>query len=101
MLYCCLAHSLANNYICYNGKMKGLNAIIAVLPKLPNLYSLKCASSKGPFWPRSAGGATLGAVGRDLGVVVWLPHLCYLVALAALLTMSSERREPRLSPRRS
>ena len=42
--------------------MEGLNAIIAVLPKLPNLSSLKCASSKVPFWPRSAGRATLGDV---------------------------------------
>ena len=66
MLYCCLAHSLANNYICYNGEMEGLNAIIAVLPKLPNLSSLKCASSKVPFWPRSAGRATLGPVTRAL-----------------------------------
>ena len=43
-------------------EMEGLDAIIAVLPKLPNLSSLKCASSKVPFWPRSAGRATLGAV---------------------------------------
>ena len=66
VLSCCLAHSLANNYICYNGEMEGLNAIIAVLPKLPNLSSLKCASSKVPFWPRSAGRATLGPVTRVL-----------------------------------
>ena len=42
--------------------MGGLNAIIAVLPKLPNLSSLKCAFSKVPFWPRSAVRATLGDV---------------------------------------
>ena len=56
VLSCCLAHSLANNYICYNGEMEGLNAIIAVLPKLPNLSSLKCASSKVcPGLPRAIG----------------------------------------------
>lgn len=34
-------HSLAGNSICKNGNMEGLNAIIAVLPKLPNLSVLK------------------------------------------------------------
>jgi len=33
-------HSLASNYIC-SGGMEGLNAIIAVLPKLPHLSVLK------------------------------------------------------------
>ena len=34
-------HSLASNLICYDGNMEGLNVIIAVLPKLPNLSVLK------------------------------------------------------------
>ena len=42
-LFC---HSLADNDICYEGNMEGLNALIAAIKELPNLSSLKCASSR-------------------------------------------------------
>ena len=37
--------SVAGNNICYRGNMEGLNALIAAIKELPNLCSLKCASS--------------------------------------------------------
>jgi len=37
---------MAGNHICYDGNMEGLYAIIAVLPKMPNLSTLKCASMR-------------------------------------------------------
>ena len=39
------AHSVAGNFICYDGNMEGLKALIAAIKELPNLCSLKCASS--------------------------------------------------------
>ena len=38
-------HSVAGNNICYDGNMEGLNALIAAIKEMPNLCSLKCASS--------------------------------------------------------
>ena len=38
-------HSLADNNICYEGNMEGLYALIAAIKEMPNLCSLKCASS--------------------------------------------------------
>ena len=42
-LFC---HSLADNWICYGGNMEGLNALVEAIKELPNLSSLKCASSR-------------------------------------------------------
>ena len=48
-------HSLAGNHICYFG-VEGLKALIAAIEKMPNLTSLKCASSKVcPGLPRAIG----------------------------------------------
>ena len=38
-------HSVADNNICYNGNMEGLNALIAAIKEMPNPCSLKRASS--------------------------------------------------------
>ena len=46
---CC--HSLASNSICglsLGRKMEGLKALITAIKELPNLSSLKCASSRLP-----------------------------------------------------
>ena len=43
-----LCDSLAKNNICYMGSMGGLNALIAAIKELPNLSSLKYASSRVP-----------------------------------------------------
>ena len=36
---------MAGSYICNKGNMEGLNALIAAVKEMPNLCSLKCASS--------------------------------------------------------
>jgi hypothetical protein len=41
-------HSLANNSICREGNMEGLNAFIEALKQMPQLVSLKCVSSRTP-----------------------------------------------------
>ena len=41
-------HSLANNSICCEGNMEGLNALIEALKQMPQLVSLKCVSSRTP-----------------------------------------------------
>ena len=68
-----------------SGKNLGsVSAIIigACIAGNAHLRKLKCALPPNR--------ATLGAVARHLGVVAWLPHLCYLVALAALLAIFSK-----------
>ena len=47
-----LCDSLADNSICYGGNMDGLNALVSAIKELPNLSSLKCASS-GVHYPDS------------------------------------------------
>ena len=42
-------YSLANNYICDDGNMEGLNALVVAIKQMPNLSSLKCASSRLPY----------------------------------------------------
>ena len=55
-VYTSSVHSLAENFICYGGEMEGLNALIAAIKEMPNLSTLKCASSLvHPNTPRLAG----------------------------------------------
>ena len=37
--------SVAGNLICAKGNMEGLKALVATIKEMPNLCSLKCASS--------------------------------------------------------
>ena len=58
-----LVHSLANNNICSSGNMEGLNALITAIKEMPNLSSLKCASSVvRPYAPGLIGCVTVGHV---------------------------------------
>jgi hypothetical protein len=55
--------SLADNNICYGGKMEGLNTLTAAIKEMPNLSSLKCASSVlPPYSPGLLGCVTAGTV---------------------------------------
>ena len=76
-----------------SGKKLGIMSTIiigACIAGNAHLRELKCALP-----PNPSESAILGAVARHLGVVAWLPHLWYLVVLAAVLAMVSKRREPR------